>query len=209
MSNNDLLKDLERYKANYYNENKKNFFFRKSQKINFATKLCQNFDINQLLNNTVYILPNTNSVYFDYTIFKLYANHENYKLIIEYFLNLLNCCINNYNNFVLHVNLNSFTITAAERYKNAIELFCNECLKSQTRYARMLLKMYLYNSPSIVESVHNIFGNLVDPLVRDRLVIYSKDESQIKLEELLFFLREEAENRLHQNSSAKIASENL
>jgi len=181
----DILDDIEKYKNTYYSENKKAFFFKKSQKLDCAANISSKFDINDLLSQTVAIIPNTNRVYLDYTVFKLYANPENYSTIVNYVIQLFNTCIENYGSFECHFNLNSFTMTAAERYKSVIELFCKECLKSETRYGRMLSKMYVYYSPGLIEKFTSLFAHLIDPFIRDRFVVYTKEESDDRLIENL------------------------
>jgi hypothetical protein len=184
-STNDILKDIESFKNTYYSENRKNIFFKKSQKLDCATKISNEFDINDLLSQTVFIIPNTNRVYLDYTVFKLYANPDNYNTIVNYVIQLFRTCIETHGSFECHFNLNSFTITAAERYKTVIELFCKECLKSETRYGRMMSKMYIYYSPGMLEKFTNLFSHLIDPFVRDRFVVYNKDESEEKIQKLI------------------------
>jgi len=185
INSNNILNDIEQFKNTYYSENKKAFFFKKSQKLDCASKISSEFDINDLLAQTFIILPNTNRVYLDYTVFKLYANPDNYHTIVTYVIQLFQKCIDTYGSFECHFNLNSFTITAAERYKSAIEMFCKECLKSETRYGRMLSKMYIYYSPGVIERFTSLFAHLIDPFVRDRFIIYSKEESEDKLVENL------------------------
>lgn len=184
-TNTDILDDIEKYKNTYYSENKKAFFFKKSQKLDCAANISSKFDINDLLSQTVAIIPNTNRVYLDYTVFKLYANPENYSTIVNYVIQLFKTCIENYGSFECHFNLNSFTMTAAERYKSVIELFCKECLKSETRYGRMLSKMYVYYSPGLIEKFTSLFAHLIDPFIRDRFVVYTKEESDDRLIENL------------------------
>jgi hypothetical protein len=183
-SSDDLLKDIEDYKNTYYSENKKTFFFRKSQKMDCANKIANEFELSTLLSQTIFIIPNTNCVYLDYNIFKLYANPENYHSIVEHVIQLFEYCIINCGEFECHFNLNSFTITAAERYKYIIEMFCKECLKRETRYGHMLSKMYIYYSPGMIERFTTLFTHLIDPNIRNRFVIYSKDESEIKMKKL-------------------------
>lgn len=183
-STQDLLQNIENFKSTYYTENKKNMFFKTSQKMDCAEKIATEFDLNDLLNKTVYILPYTNRVYLDYTVFKLFANPNNYTHIVDHVLSLFQQCIDKYGSFECHFNLNSFTITAAERYKSIIEMFCKECLKGNTRYAKMLSKMHIYYTPSIFEKITSMFSKLIDPLIRERFTIYTKEESDTKLKEL-------------------------
>lgn len=185
MSTNNLLKEIENFQNNYYSQNGKNLFFKSKQKMDCANQISQEFALDQLLANTIFVIPDSNSVYFDYNIFKLYANPSNYQKIIDHVISSFLQCITRYGNFELHVNLNSFTITAAERYKSAIEMFCNVCLRNQTRFASLLVKMCIYNSPGMIEHFSNLLGNLIDPLIRERLVIYSKEETGTKINDLL------------------------
>ena len=184
ISSADLLKDIEKFKETYYSENNKNFFFKKSQKMDCAAKISQKFDIEELLEKTVFVVPNTNHIYLDYNVFKLYANPDNYDIVVNRVIQLFYSCIETYGAFECHFNLNSFTITAAERYKQAIELFCKECLKRETKYGQKLSKMYIYYSPSMIDRIKVIFSKLIDPMLRDRFVIYSKEESDEKIREL-------------------------
>jgi len=184
MSSQNLLEQIEKFQETYYSQSGKNWFFKSKQKLECAAKISEEFNLHKLIGSTIYLLSDTNRVFFDYTIFKLFANPENYRFTVNYVMSLFTHCIDKFGGFELHVNLNSFTITAAERYKSVIELFCNECLKSKTRYASMLTKMYIYNAPNMIEHTANIFGGLVDPLIRERLVIYKKEETGKKIEEL-------------------------
>ena len=54
----DILDDIEKYKNTYYSENKRAFFFKKSQKLDCAANISSKFDINNLLSQTVAIKPN-------------------------------------------------------------------------------------------------------------------------------------------------------
>ena len=182
----NLLKDIETFKNTYYSENKKNVFFKKTQKNEVANQICNEFNVEDLIKTTVIIIPNTNRVYIDYTMFKIFANTENYKKIIEYVIMCFNICIQTFGNFECHLNLNTFTISAADRYKIAIDIFCHDCLKSETRYGRMLSKMYIYNSPGMIERFTSIFTHLIDPYVRDKFVLYNKDESEDLIKKLLY-----------------------
>ena len=180
----DLVKEIEKFKDTYYSENKKNTFFKKTQKMAVATQIANEFNQEQLIGRTVTHIPNTNKVYIDYTFFKLYANPDNYKQIIDHVIACFNSSIQTYGNFECHINLNSFTITAAERYKTAIEIFCKDCLKSETRYGKMLTKMYIYHSPGMIERFTAIFMHLIDPYVRDKFVLYGKDDSDERIQSI-------------------------
>lgn len=83
MSSN-ILDELEKYKQSYYSENKKNLFFKKDQKMEVASKIATEFNVDELLKRTVFIIPGTNKMYVDYLVFKLYAHPTNYVRFVEY-----------------------------------------------------------------------------------------------------------------------------
>ena len=93
MDNNDLLKKIAELQGNYYSDNQKNIFFKKSQKNDCAASISKTLDTQTLLANTIYLINNTNRIYFDYNIFKTYANENNYELIIDRIITLFDCCI--------------------------------------------------------------------------------------------------------------------
>jgi len=173
----NLLNDIEEYKNTYYSDNKKNTFFKKSQKLEIASKISENFDVDILIQQTIFIINDTNSIYINYPLFKLFANPDNYRKIIDHVLYCFKECLQKYGNFECHFNLLSFTISAAERYKDVIEMFCKDCLKSETRYGQKMTKMCIYNSPGMIDNFTKIFLHLLDPHVRNSIVLYGKDES--------------------------------
>ena len=92
MSNN-LLNDLEKFKASYYADNKKNVIFKGNQKRELTEKMCEEFDINILFSKAAYILQNTNKVYIDYTVLKLFLNPNNYSAFVTHTHKLFFDCI--------------------------------------------------------------------------------------------------------------------
>jgi len=182
MSSYNLIEEIEKFQNTYYQNEGKNTLFKKSQKLECASQISTNFDIQLLLNKTVYIIQNTNKIFIDYTVFKLYGNPNNYKMIIDRLFSLFLEIINTYGNYECHINLHSFTITAAERYKKIIEMFCSECLQNTTKYALYLSKMHIYNSPNMLENIAKIFMNYIEPSVKTKIEIHTKAKSneQIK-----------------------------
>jgi hypothetical protein len=181
----DLLEEVKEFQHSYYSENTKNIFFKNSQKINCAKDITEKFNSNELIKKTIYIIPNTNKIYIDYLIYKLYANPNVYDEIINYILELFSECITKYGDFECHLNLSSFTVTSAHRYQYHIELFCKRCLELNTpNYSTLLSKFYIYNSPSVMENISKIFKHLIHNEVKKKIIIYNKQESILKIEEL-------------------------
>ena len=180
----NLLEEVKEFKNSYYAQTPKNTFFKNSQKLECANNITQKFDISELIQKTVYIIPNTNKVYFDYQMFKLYANPNVYNDIINYTLNLFLDCISKNSEFECHINLNTFTITSAHRYHDMIELFCKKCLTSNRSFSLLLTKLIIYNSPSMIDNISKIFIHLINTDVKNKLIFYNKQESIVKMEEL-------------------------
>jgi len=181
----NLLDEVEKFQNTYYSQSGgKNVLFKKTQKFDCASQISSNFDIQTLLNKTIYIIENTNKIFIDYTVFKLYGNPNNYKLIIDRVFLLFLETIQKYGNFECHINLNTFTMTAAERYKKIIEIFCCECLQNRdnTKYALYLSKMYIYNAPNMLDTIAKIFMHLIEPSVRTKIEIYNKTDSNEKIQ---------------------------
>ena len=180
MSNDNLANDLEKFKSKYYDDNKKNVFFKKDQKMDLANKVCTEFDINQLIHKTIYIIFGTNKIYVDYTLFKLYANPSVFESIITHVQDLSMRCIQEYGVFECHLNIDTFTVTAAERYQNIIHMFCNQPLDGFD-YTRVMTNLFVYNVPSSIDVISKILLKFVDPTVKAKIVAYNKAETPAKL----------------------------
>jgi hypothetical protein len=181
----ELMKNLETFKEDYYNKNSKNMFFKKSQKSDCAQKICEQYDINDLLKQTAYFIPTNNEIFFNYPMFKLFANENNYNVIIEYVFDLINESIRLYNKYIIHIDLSGFTITAAERYKSLIILFNAKCIESSDiRYINYCEKWYIYNPPLVIDMISKVLSPLLHPDVLKNLTIYPKKESPLALDML-------------------------
>ena len=187
MSNPEMLELLNKLKTDFYDqEGSKNILFKKAQKMKCAETISKQIDLPSLLSHSAYFLPNQNKIYVDYTMFKLFANESNYVQIIQHIIKLVDVYIDSHSSepFELHLNLNGFTISSAERYKDAVQLFCesmmyfNQCKNRQL--VDHLSKLYIYYTPSIMETVIKMFQNFMDPTIYKRIVFLSKNESPEK-----------------------------
>ena len=181
MSSQNLVEQLEQYKNEYYNENSKNVLFKSKQKMDCAAKIAAQVSLEDLLSKTMYIIPNTNKVFIDYTVFKIYAHPGIYDKIINYIQGLFNICIVNYDGFEAHVDLKSFTVSAAHRYKDIIDVFYQTAFQNGTVYYKKLDVMYIYNTPTTITDIAKIF---LHPDVLPKVKTFSKDESPNKIKEL-------------------------
>jgi len=186
MSQRDMLTLLGKIKTDFYTAETKNTFFKNGQKAQCAEQITSQINIYDLLKYTVYIIPNTNHVYLDYPLFKQYANANNYEEVVNYVIAVLAQCIQIYGQYEMHVDLKGFTITAAERYKSGIQLFCSKCCgQTETQFATPLKNMYIYNTPSVIETITRLFAPFMDPIIPKKLVYISKTDSPRLLEELM------------------------
>jgi len=185
MSGESLLEAIENYKVNYYQvQGKNSFFFKKTQKLDCAKEISQKFDLASMINTTIYRIPDTNKIIFNYPVFKLYANPENYEAIVQGVLNVYDEVLKLFSDFEAHIILDGFTISAAERYKEVIKLFCQKCMNSNTNYAIATKEMHIYYTPSMIESISTLFRPFIDPTINERMILHSKSESEELIKKL-------------------------
>jgi|UniRef100_A0A6C0JK34 hypothetical protein len=159
----------------YFLENKKNSIFKNFQKIECANMITDSIGIDNLIVNTFFIIKNTNSIFIDYTVFKRFIVPEYYSKVVNYITSLIKTCITNYGTFNMHINLDSFTVSAAERYKNIIIIFLNNSIG--TDYSIKLNNLFIYNTPSAFQTISTLLSPLVEPTVKNKMVIYDKNDS--------------------------------
>lgn len=181
----EFTRKIENIKSNFYEKQNKNIFFTSKQKLNLANTVSQSMNLEDLINKTVYIIRDTNKVYLDYTIFKLFANPSNYDVLVRYIVQLFSDCINKYGFFEAHVNLDSFTISACHRYKEVIEKFLGECMKHETIFTEKIVVMHIYNIPHVFDSIQKILSPLIHETVKKKIELYNKIEGPVLITALL------------------------
>lgn len=169
-----LINELSKFKDTYYNENKKNIFQYKTQKYELAKMIASSFDINTLFNKTAYLIPNTNKLFVNYQIFKQFAEPGIYGLFIKHIQNRVNVLIDKYKTFECHIDIESFTVSAAERYKGLIDKFNEEVLC----YTDYMDAIYIYNSPNMIETIYKVLSKFIDPPVRSKIILIKKSDSE-------------------------------
>jgi len=173
-SNNNIHEQIANLHAKYYSETSKNKIFKNSQKLDCANSVVQNMDLKALFSSCIYILPNKNVIFIDYPKLKTFVCPEIYPQIVECATNLAHQCIKQHRVFSLHINLQSFTITAAQRYKELIEMFCNTCLHKDSEFQSQLQFIHLYHYPSIIPMLRKMFAHFIDDSARGKLVLEKK-----------------------------------
>ena len=182
----NIWKKLKQAQDTYFLQTKKIFFVKKQQKFDCAAEITRQFDITALIEKSVFILPETNCIYMDYPVFKMFAHPDNYSLIVQRFVSIINGLILQYGTFVMHLNLHTFTVSAAERYLPLIKLFCAECAKDTTfSRANNMEQLYTYNTPSAISSVLPVIYRVSESCLQKKITHYSKEESGKLIEKLL------------------------
>lgn len=181
MSIKELVKEKQ---GEYYTSNSRSFLFKTAQKNECAEQINQNFSMSDLIRTTIYQIPGTNIVFFDYPLFKTYAIPTIYPSIIQTILELFTEIINDYGSYQVHVNLDTFSMSAAYRYSDIIRNFCQKCLRSETRYANYTENFCIYNTPAVMQSISKMFNPLINENVKNRIELIDKKESENRLKQL-------------------------
>jgi hypothetical protein len=181
-----IVREMNLAQREFYDTSSKNSIFKKSQKLECARIVVDRFNFKEIMECTCYRIPgNSIAVFFDYTVFKMFANERNYTAIVQYIMALLDSVIQSYGKYEFHTNIQTFTVSAAERYRPIIDIFSNTCLASNTLYSEVLTKFYTYHTPSIVETIRTMLGPIVPPLIKTKLVFVKKQDSEARLRALL------------------------
>jgi hypothetical protein len=174
----DLLMRINNLRTEYENENKKGFFPSKQYKFDCANTVLKKIDLDTLLNSTLTILPNSYHLFFDYTVFKTYAVPELYDAIMKYAFSKISYCINTYGTYEMHVNLNTFSVSAFHRYRPIIELYSHEITTNHPDFHEKIQTMHIYNVPSTIETVSQLIGPMLPQNVIQKVVKYDKNASE-------------------------------
>jgi hypothetical protein len=167
----------ESLKILYYSENSKNILFKKNQKNDCAKFICSHININSLIEKAVYVLPNSNIIFVNYKIFKLFAYSDIYNDIIKHIMDLFDYCIQYYGWFEVNLDLESFTVSAAERYNPAIRQFCNSCLINGTIYTKCMQHFRILNTPLVMDMIITVIKPFVEKDVINKLTFFNKSET--------------------------------
>ena len=180
-NSNELFEKMNEYKKGFYEKNSKNLFFKHSQKQNCAEHIASQMDLQMLLSKTCYIIPNTSNIYFDYTLFKLYANESIYDAIVVHTYNTIVECISKYKCYSSHLNVKGLTITAIERYKTIIDRYNQYCIQLNVNTNIYLEKWYIYNPPSCINMIIPIIRPLIDAVTFSKITLIDSKESEKQL----------------------------
>ncbi len=183
-STNELLAKINDLKQSYYEENNKHHIFKQKQKLDCAEKISTQIDFQKLLDNTIFIIPNTSHIIFSYPTFKTYAHPGIYNAVIQHTIDKLDYCIQNYGSYEMHLNLDTFSVSAVKRYKEGICKYCEACLERNSNYYQKITNMHIYYVPSIIDNIAKLLDAFIHPDVKAKIIKYTREESSIVLPQL-------------------------
>jgi len=176
----ELEKEIERVRTDFYTDSGgKNRLFKKQQKFDCAKQVVNKIPLETLLPQTFYIDGNTNRVHIVYPILKLFASPEIFDTISDFIIAHFQYIKQNHPTLEVMLNLDGFTISAAERYKGLIETFCMKCFGLNTGFSQLVSKFIVYNAPASIESIGPIVKPFMEPNVREKLILASKKDSDL------------------------------
>lgn len=181
----ELQNKVAELQNNYYSSHSKKKFFKSVQKNDCAASITQQIDINSLIQHTIYNIPDTNCIFFDYPLFKAFATETIFEHIINHLMQITEKCIDKYQSFEMHVNWNTYTVSAHERYKNIYTMFTDKCMHSRFNFSDRLTHMFVYHVPTMIDTIAPIIRPFIDPKIISKIKLYSKNDSDQLLAQLL------------------------
>lgn len=180
----DNLQDkLNKLKTDFYKENKKNTFFKNKQKLQCAETVANTIDINTLLDHTFIIKDN--KIIVQYPILKTYATYENFQIIINKIFYIVNNLKMHYTTFELHVNMDTYTITAHERFKQMYNIFFELDKSNNVVFCDKLTNVVIYNSPSILSTLASFFTSLIKTDLSGKVTILNRRDTNDSFKKLI------------------------
>ena len=126
----------------------------------------------------IFVFDN-NKIFIDYSIFKMFANPNNYHDISLFLARIINDCIHKYKQIEIHINLDTLSISAVERHRSIILNFAEH--GQNNKYDKYLTKLELYNTPSFITTTTSILNSFISSNVKQMVKFYKKEESEMLL----------------------------
>ena len=172
-----LEMEINNARNEFYSESGKNTFFKKQQKFNCAQRVASQIPIEHLLARTCWIQEEPAFVRIDYPILKTYASPEVFELIVDHIIKICKSSIATFRKLNVALNLDTFTVSAAERYNVLIELFCHKCFQENTGFSLSLEQFIIYNTPSTIDLIKPILLPLLLEEIRPKIKLVSKKDT--------------------------------
>lgn len=174
-----FITKVENAKRDYYALHPKNVFQKNQQKIDCAKHVSNACNLNAMIERTIFIIPNTNYIFYDYLVFKLYATEDTYTVLYEHMIKLIQIILAKYDNFELHINLKTFSISACQRYY----VFICSTLNQNKTYLNKMNRIIIYYTPRFIDSITQLLYASVKDILHK--VVYVKESSEEDIQKLL------------------------
>jgi len=169
-----LFKQVNTLRDSFYEDNKKNLIFKSEQKNKLADKVCDTFDLQQMIRYTTYIIPNSNKIYFTYPLFKTYGNIENCDTLCKYMKHVLISSILDENEtFELHINLKGFSVSACQRFFSSIK----SLIDGNKLLTDKMTQMCIYYTPGVIDQIKSLLYAVVYHIL-PKVTFYNTTESE-------------------------------
>ena len=173
--NEGLICDIKQVQESYYSTTKKTIFNKKELKTKCAEHISQHISLVELVSKTVYIIPDTNRIFIDYTIFKTYASSSNYQDVVALLISHIISVINTHGKFEIHMNLDSLSVTGLDRHQSILKLYYDACLSINLSYdENQIDKIVIFNTPMIINSLIHIIVKYTDSSIKTKIVCHKK-----------------------------------
>lgn len=173
----ELEKEIENTKDAFYSESGKNTFFKKQQKFDCARHIVDKISLEVLLNKMCNVFDGAYTLHIDYPTLKLIASPEIFDTMSDYIIMKCQNIKTAYNRLELVINLDGFTVSAAERYKSLIQLFCHKCFQRNTGFSTVVTSFIVYNSPNIIDGIAPIVKPFIAEEMKSKIIIIQKKDS--------------------------------
>ena len=171
--------DIIKNKTNdYYSSNSKNRLFKNKQKMELAKTISESIDLNNYLNEVIYIDQNNPThIFVTYNKLKVIMHPDNFDFIVAHVDKLILSILNNHTHYYLHVDIFSLTISGVQRLKPFIERFLTSIFYDGTKTrVDNLEKIFIYNSPNVISTIRVMLEPLVKHLGVLEKVVYVKNK---------------------------------
>ena len=171
----DYLLQIQNKQKDYYSIHTKNTVFKNAQKNACANHIADSISLDQMMKCTVYIVPNTNKIYYNYLVFKTYGTEENAHLLYKHIIDVIHTILLTYDSFEFHINLKSFSVSACHRYHTMIagSVDCNQI------FTEKLSKLVIYNTPFIIDQITRLLYQSVKTFIHKTEYVREKSEERI------------------------------
>jgi hypothetical protein len=174
-----ILEKIAKSQQQFYEQNSKARLFKNNQKLQCAKQVTEQVNLQQMINITAFVIPNTNKFYFNYLMFKTYGHPDNCRQVYDHFHQLVKQIVDYYGTFEMHINLSTFTVSACVRYQKMIMSSFDE----NTYLTEKMTTMNVYHTPNVIEQITTMLYSSVKHL-SNVTHFYKKDESDAMIQKL-------------------------